>query len=1055
MSAISPNAYYLLDGIHAYRTKVKVVIHSHATKSALVLKQEVKSFSFSKAIKGPGSLSVVCVPNTNYLNRIFPNDYINLYVDRGDEQGWTRVFFGFVDRMQEDYSVDQSGTPNTSYTISCSDFSKAFEKSMIYFNPQIPKDRNDFNSAWIGSPNLGGMAMYTKGVAATGTPADVIINNIFVLFAASAQFVLPAGYTPRTKDKFRQRRAEFALGRLQKDVLRSLPDGVNIVDFLGQVEKAYGAKVSSNDATKLSLKGLSAKDEQAALEAVAAVAKTLTSTGKDLAVQTKAILASAESGVRPTLLDALDVFTFVEREAIDGYSDSVTIWQQEGSVMSLLMQQSNEVVNELFFDLRPTLDKEGLTSGSNWSRAEDETGHNIDDNGLPPGIRYVPSMVMREYPFSTIDSIDASSVSIGLKGADSDALSVGDLQFGAIFSDKPNVKGRHVIDVRNINVEDIALGKANRAKKHLDVAVIQPSEIISSSYGRSDHEHYNLTQFISDGILGEDSRYYMHEIVPIVNPVGIMRHGLRVRELTSSFARFAESTIPLVGGSAPASDDDTEAEDGPSAPVVSPIDPSQYTASSKYGIWRARPPQAPVYWIFHHGLDLQAAKGVPVMAVADGEVVACAPAGTPQFSGYGNCVVIKHKDKYNNETVFSLYAHLDFIDPGILSNCNPQNLRVVANAAAKSLIRAGRMTPFKITAGTQIGGVGKTDFADSSGRPTYYANSGEHLHFEILRAYPSKKTPIGVPAKQPWSINRPGSPDPSSLNSLDPVAFFTANGVNILEVADFDPDGDAKTDEDTDTAVPDKDTLESDDVVVAEAPRHSNVDNHLIRSQIARWALLDDHWYQHNIEYLSGTIVMRGAPEIRVGYRLDIQDTARPMSFYVEGVSHSWEFPSQMTTTLTVTRGQCNNPFPVYVLPYFKGVKETDVQRKVGSRLGKFFTIPSPKSARNGLMITRDGMYTTDDKSTDSNGFQDIKNPDAQLISDAAILGNSSSGELFVAAGDSIDLKNLVGKKTGVVPVDVNSSTKSIVDSAKAELARLSPENYNLADKVSGSNIKK
>src|SRR5690606_18571259 len=130
-----------------------------------------------------------------------------------------------------------------------------------------------------------------------------------------------------------------------------------------------------------------------------------------------------------------------------------------------------------------------------------------------------------------------------------------------------------------------------------------------------------------------------------------------------------------------------------------------------------------------------------------------------------------------------------------------------------------------------------------------------------------------------------------------------------------------------------------------------HVDTPSTRRQIARWALLNDHWYQHNLEYLSGTIEMRGAPEIRVGYRLDLAD--RNMSFYVEGVSHSWSYGGEMSTTLQVTRGQPNNPYPSYVYPHIEGFTPTDTQRRAGSRLSKYFIVPDPISVRRALKVSR------------------------------------------------------------------------------------------------------
>jgi hypothetical protein len=95
---------------------------------------------------------------------------------------------------------------------------------------------------------------------------------------------------------------------------------------------------------------------------------------------------------------------------------------------------------------------------------------------------------------------------------------------------------------------------------------------------------------------------------------------------------------------------------------------------------------------------------------------------------------------------------------------------------------------------------------------------------------------------------------------------------------------------------------------------------------------------------------MRGAPEIRAGYRLDLPD--RNMSFYIEGVSHQWSYGQPMTTTLQVTRGQPNNPFPVYVLPATEGFNNvTSTQRKTKSRLSTFFVSPDPLSVRRALKL--------------------------------------------------------------------------------------------------------
>jgi len=121
---------------------------------------------------------------------------------------------------------------------------------------------------------------------------------------------------------------------------------------------------------------------------------------------------------------------------------------------------------------------------------------------------------------------------------------------------------------------------------------------------------------------------------------------------------------------------------------------------------------------------------------------------------------------------------------------------------------------------------------------------------------------------------------------------------------------------------------------------------------LIRWALMLDHWYQHNIEYLNGTMALRGMPDIRVGYRLDVYE--RRESYYVEGVTNNWEFPGPLTTTLAVSRGQRNDPLPVYekpALPAFGAPPKSG--RREDSRLALFFKQADPSAVLRAL--TKDG----------------------------------------------------------------------------------------------------
>jgi hypothetical protein len=105
-----------------------------------------------------------------------------------------------------------------------------------------------------------------------------------------------------------------------------------------------------------------------------------------------------------------------------------------------------------------------------------------------------------------------------------------------------------------------------------------------------------------------------------------------------------------------------------------------------------------------------------------------------------------------------------------------------------------------------------------------------------------------------------------------------------------------------------------------------------------------DHWYQHNGEYLNGSMTTRAFPEIRVGYRLDIIE--RRESYYVEGTNHNWSLKENgavLTSAFTLSRGQRNDPFPVYVLPALEGWGGTH-SRGDQSRLAIYFNQKNPSA---------------------------------------------------------------------------------------------------------------
>lgn len=126
-------------------------------------------------------------------------------------------------------------------------------------------------------------------------------------------------------------------------------------------------------------------------------------------------------------------------------------------------------------------------------------------------------------------------------------------------------------------------------------------------------------------------------------------------------------------------------------------------------------------------------------------------------------------------------------------------------------------------------------------------------------------------------------------------------------------------------------------------------------SFMIRSLLCHDMWYQHQPWYRAGTMVVRPMPKARVGMALDVMD--RDESFYIEGVSHSWNRnpgtgAGRLITTLTVTRGQ---PGLRHTYMRFNYAPPDPVRMFVGNA-----EIPRPPLAKQP--VTMRNPYDTTDK---------------------------------------------------------------------------------------------
>jgi hypothetical protein len=115
---------------------------------------------------------------------------------------------------------------------------------------------------------------------------------------------------------------------------------------------------------------------------------------------------------------------------------------------------------------------------------------------------------------------------------------------------------------------------------------------------------------------------------------------------------------------------------------------------------------------------------------------------------------------------------------------------------------------------------------------------------------------------------------------------------------------------------------------------------------LQKWAQSLTEWYFPNDQFLSGTFVSRLRPDIHVGQRLDYTNTRRTseaLSFYVEGVSHSFVYPGASSTTLSVTRGVERKEGMQF--PALKSVEELDLSDAVQRLKVLFLQFPKTEDA--------------------------------------------------------------------------------------------------------------
>lgn len=471
---------------------------------------------------------------------------------------------GYIDKINRQSNViDDNGTVQTRFTINCTDFTKIFDRTDIYFNPHL-KNRSDLVDPQFGKSQLAGLALQTAGLTAHGSPADLIENLSVLLLGFGAQWTLPKSYE----------QAARGFTKLNRERRRQRTKSKVPTNALQQAAELFGSTISNlefaiqgteDDVNQwLNLEAENRANPDDGDERIEAIYNDYKSKYSQLFSNTLA-LSAYQTVVREssenspyTFLDLLDL-SFIEAMAIDGYILTASIWESAGSLASIMYNFSNQDINELFFDLRPVVEDstQGFHDtcfGEQYSKQPDELGINREGFGnFPasvPAVKYVPAIVMREYPYSTVEGIDMRNYYTR------DSKQLGFLPFGPIFSITKQSTEPHRVLYNYTTVDELvvnnnaslspnkcAFADISSPLKHLDIVQITTQDVIEDSVGRHDHSVINFFSMYAESPLTEMQKYTFENIMPIATPVSIERHGLRTWEPTSKFADFTRDNI--------------------------------------------------------------------------------------------------------------------------------------------------------------------------------------------------------------------------------------------------------------------------------------------------------------------------------------------------------------------------------------------------------------------------------------------------------------------------------------------------------------------------------
>ena len=908
--------------------------------------------------------------------------------------GNVRTFFGYVDSVTESVSVGSDGKKLTTYTINCKDFSKSIRQTLIYHNEHLASQtlgstqnvvRKDVRS------NLGGIAMLHQGISLQGTPRKIVLQNLMRFLGFGGQWALPTSYSeflPTTalglatgaasgswnldisvsnsEDSIQSVHGILEKAKADKDqeVLEKLAQVINVMVAEGGhaakgISPAWdsvtvdgsGTPVGVSVAMAAEIKALKSRYKQASFKSsvIPTVKKEgfinntfFTVCGANSSQYTNsmaAIVTDEKQRVKKDeqrLIDDLklalsDVISEIGAidsdlvkelnatpkanqyaeplssplhktpvrtifnilcldymEEVKGFWAKTSMLEFQGDLYTALQDGANHTMNELFFDLRP----------SPLFTATEKDGLGIPLGGALP---MVPAVVLRLKPFTNYplpqDNFvgDAASMVMG---------AFPDVAMSASGTEAPG--GPLPLMMQDQLVVNTG-GKLGRSGP---LQVLESAGELKNKWGG---QFDKLAQGTGLGEIKE---------AETVTPV----KGKRIRILADGVPTYTPDDIEKIY--------QNNVKAMYTGQVWTPDDPNNYGGS---GEWSEDAPNPKVKGdsSLHDSVPLVAmvklALGGAGMADAEyyaqaGDVPLARQAThefitlpRPIFRSPDNNRITKELDMSQTQYLLGFMKDDGANDAGFFGmDFFAFAAKSYAGGAvfdiAEGVASGGSITESLIEEGTSA-----LDFT-SRANEAADAQNPEDINWHVLDYMTIDSIDIRNEnyTRGDFEVTNVMEYWGAALGGVDHQRYFLGTVMPLVTPLSIYRFG----------IRPWTGSTEFIQAILTGGISHNHQRNVLLR-----WVILQDMWQQHNHELLGGTMILRGMPGIRVGYRLDLPH--RNLSVYVDQVSHGWSYPGELSTSIGFSRGQ---PMGAdHALPYAPPISGVDPEDTERQKLGKVF----------------------------------------------------------------------------------------------------------------------